>query len=284
MSSADLCRTSHRTPSRNSRSRRTGSPRSSAGQRSSIINVVTRSGGETTRGSAAIYLRDQSWQALPDTIDPALDRRSAVRSPAAIVHDRRSAARPAPVRVCRRRSPQSGRRRTGGRPRSGVTNDRPHLCRRATRRSPRHGRLDWRPTSNDGITVRYSYQHEDDTAASSLDRAIGSASQRQAVEQPHAQRAGIVDSRDLASRGQRSERQLQCLRQRDFARRTRRPVDLSELPGRIVVPGAAGHAAEALAILRCPVAESRNPPVETRRSAAASRLRFRARRVPGRSH
>ena len=32
----------------------------------SVINVVTRSGGETPHGSAALFLRDQSWQALPD--------------------------------------------------------------------------------------------------------------------------------------------------------------------------------------------------------------------------
>jgi hypothetical protein len=40
-------------------------------------------------------------------------------------------------------------------------------------------RLDWRANASDGVTVRYSYQHQDDIAASSLDRAIGSESQRQ---------------------------------------------------------------------------------------------------------
>src|SRR6185503_4862470 len=32
---------------------------------SSVINVVTRSGGDRTRGSAAVFARDGDWGALP---------------------------------------------------------------------------------------------------------------------------------------------------------------------------------------------------------------------------
>src|SRR4051812_17835046 len=38
---------------------------------SSVINVVTRSGGNTLHGSGAIYARDGAWQARPATLDAA---------------------------------------------------------------------------------------------------------------------------------------------------------------------------------------------------------------------
>ena len=46
---------------------------------SSVINVVTRSGTNATRGTAAIFARDDAWQALPPTLDnpddaPPFDR------------------------------------------------------------------------------------------------------------------------------------------------------------------------------------------------------------------
>src|SRR6185295_4990581 len=40
-------------------------------------------------------------------------------------------------------------------------------------------RFDWSPNENDRVSLRYSYQREKSVAASSLVRAIGSASQRQ---------------------------------------------------------------------------------------------------------
>ena len=44
------------------------------------------------------------------------------------------------------------------------------------------GRLDWRPNAVDGVSIRYAGERADDTGASALDRAIGSASQRQASQ------------------------------------------------------------------------------------------------------
>jgi hypothetical protein len=147
---------------------------------SSIINVVTRSGGETARGSAAIYLRDQNWQALPDTIDPALtgdppfDRQQLSFTIGGPLRAQRLFGFAA-VEV---------RNQDGG-VQVGVRDPVSRTIGRTFAAAPLDdllptARLDWRATSNDGITVRYSYQHEDDIGGSSLDRAIGSASQRQA--------------------------------------------------------------------------------------------------------
>jgi hypothetical protein len=147
---------------------------------SSIINVVTRSGGETTHGSAALYLRDQSWQALPDTIDPALagdppfDRQQLSFTLGGPLRAQRLFGFGA-VEV---------RNQDGG-VQVGVRDPVSRTIGRTFAPAPLDDvlptvRLDWRATSNDGITVRYSYQHADDTAASSIDRAIGTASQRQA--------------------------------------------------------------------------------------------------------
>ena len=44
-------------------------------------------------------------------------------------------------------------------------------------------RLDWSPSGNDRVTVRYAFEQADDTGASTLDRSIGSATQRQAARQ-----------------------------------------------------------------------------------------------------
>ncbi len=41
------------------------------------------------------------------------------------------------------------------------------------------GRVDWRPDDADAVVVRYALEQAEDTGASTLDRAIGSASQRQ---------------------------------------------------------------------------------------------------------
>ena len=39
--------------------------------------------------------------------------------------------------------------------------------------------MDWRPDDADAVVVRYALEQAEDTGASTLDRAIGSASQRQ---------------------------------------------------------------------------------------------------------
>jgi hypothetical protein len=146
---------------------------------SSVINVVTRSGGERPSGSAAIYLRDQSWQALPETIDPALagdppfDRQQLSFTFGGPLRRQRLFAFGA-VEV---------RKQDGG-VQVGVRDPASRTIGRVFAAAPLDDllptlRLDWRAASNDSVTLRYSNQREDDIAASSLDRAIGSASQRQ---------------------------------------------------------------------------------------------------------
>ncbi|HSQ19273.1 MAG TPA: TonB-dependent receptor, partial [Blastocatellia bacterium] len=146
---------------------------------SSVINVVTKTGTNEIHGSASFYFRDRALQGLPATFDrsnpdPPFDREQyafALGGPikrdkawwfgsfeyrnqdgAVLVGERDAATRtikhnfaPAPL------------------------ND---LLGTA--------RGDWRLSERDSLTFRYSIEREDDTAASTLIRSIGSASQRQA--------------------------------------------------------------------------------------------------------
>ena len=54
---------------RNSRSPPTDSRAETGRSAGSVINVVTKSGTDRLRGSGALLLRDQRWQALPATFD-----------------------------------------------------------------------------------------------------------------------------------------------------------------------------------------------------------------------
>ena len=145
----------------------------------SAINVVTRSGGDTLRGSVAAYLRDQSWQALPELLDesdvgdPPFDRQQI------------SATLGGPLR--RQRLFGFGalevRNQDGG-VLVGIRDTESRTIRRTYAEAPLDDllgtfRLDWRAATNDDVMVRYSVQRLDDISASSLDRAIGTASQRQ---------------------------------------------------------------------------------------------------------
>jgi Carboxypeptidase regulatory-like domain/TonB dependent receptor-like, beta-barrel len=146
---------------------------------SSVINVVTRSGGDSVRGSAAVYLRDQAWQALPATLDPAL----AGDPP----FNRQQV--PLTLGGPLRRGQLFGfgsvemRNQNGG-ILVGIRNPGAQTINRTFARAPLDDllgtfRLDWRAGTNDSVMIRYSGQREDDTATSALDRAIGTASQRQ---------------------------------------------------------------------------------------------------------
>jgi outer membrane receptor protein involved in Fe transport len=145
----------------------------------SVINVVTRSGGETPRGSAALFLRDQSWQALPDlpgldvTDDPPFDRQQA------------SFTLGGPVR----RPGIFGfgglevRNQDGG-VLVGVRDTATRSIRRTFAPAPLDDllgtfRMDWRAGGSDDLMFRYSFQRADDIASSTIERAIGTASQRQ---------------------------------------------------------------------------------------------------------
>lgn len=148
----------------------------------SAINVVTRSGGNTLRGSAASFFRDQSWQALPATLDPG-----AAGDPP---FDRQQVSLTLGGPVRRDRLFAFGaleiRNQDGG----VLVGDRDFATRSIrTRYAPAPLddvlgtlRADWRAAPRDDVMLRYSMQREEDIAASALERAIGSASQRQSSE------------------------------------------------------------------------------------------------------
>jgi hypothetical protein len=145
----------------------------------SVINVVTRSGGDAPSGSAALFLRDQSWQALPELVD-----RDEVGDPP---FDRQQASFTAGGPLQRQRLFGFGalevRNQDGG-VLAGVRDTAARAIRRTFAPAPLDDllasfRLDWRAGSADDVMIRYSGQREDDIAASTVERAIGSASQRQ---------------------------------------------------------------------------------------------------------
>ena len=145
----------------------------------SAINVVTRSGGEALRGSAAIFLRDQAWQALPSTLDTSLTDDPPF--------DRQQIAVTAGGPIQARRLFGFGafevRNQDGG-VQVGTRNPVAQSIPRTFASAPLDDflttvRLDWRAKAADDVTLRYSGQSADDTAASTLERPIGSASQRQ---------------------------------------------------------------------------------------------------------
>ena len=189
------------------------------------------------------------------------------------------------VRVRRAGGAESGRRRARRHSRHGHPDHPAHVRGGAARRSPRHGpRWTGAPAAGDDVMVRYSGQREDDISASAVDRAIGTASQRQQSENRLHAVLGSWTRVLSSARGQFAERQLQRLRQQHRAGRAGRAADVSEPAGGFVVPRAAGDDPEALAVRRRAVAGAGNAPVEVRRPAAARGRAVRPRRVPRRPH
>jgi hypothetical protein len=144
----------------------------------SVINVVTRSGGERLSGTAALFLRDQSWQALPATVDdrdadPPFDRQQIAGTVGGPI------ARPNVFGF----AALEYRNQDGG----VLVGTRDPAARTITRSfaaAPLDdvlatARVDWRAGGSHDVMVRYSGQWEEDIAASTLERPIGSASQRQ---------------------------------------------------------------------------------------------------------
>ena len=146
---------------------------------SSVINVVTRSGTNDLHGSGSFYFRDSALQGLPATFD-----RSLTQSPP---FDRQQYAFALGGPISRDRAWFFGS--FENRNQDGVvlvgTRD---LATRSIRRdfapAPLDdflttNRIDWNASDKDQLNFRYSFQRENGTAASSLVRSIGSASQRQ---------------------------------------------------------------------------------------------------------
>jgi hypothetical protein len=149
---------------------------------SSVINVITKSGTNDLHGAGSIYFRDSSLQGLPATFDRSLDQ-----SPP---FDRQQYAFAigGPIKTNHAWFFGSFEDRN----QDGVvlvgTRD---LAMRSIRRgfadSPLDDfmttdRIDWRPNDSDSFNFRYSFQREQGITASTLNRSIGSASQRQSSE------------------------------------------------------------------------------------------------------
>jgi len=146
---------------------------------SSVINVITKSGTDQFHGSAALFARDANWQALPATYD----RASGEDPP----FDRQQIAFAAGGPVVGQRLFWFGAfeyRNQDGAVLVGTRDLASHSIRRSFAPAPLDdslgsARVDWRPNGRDTLMVRYAGEHATDTGASTLDRSIGSASQRQ---------------------------------------------------------------------------------------------------------
>ena len=215
---------------------------------SSVINVVTRVGHRSScadrcRSSA----RDSSWQGLPATFD-----RSSGDS---LPFDRQQVAGAAGGPIVAGRAFWFGAAEYRNQDGAVLVGERDvaarairrSFCRRAARRCPR-GRGAWtggRTTSTPWCSAT-PRERADDTGASSLDRAIGSAlvpaaqPQHLQLGRRHLDTAARPDAR------QRRHGVLQHLRQRDRAGRIRSAAHVPEHARRLVVPRAAGHDTEAL--------------------------------------
>lgn len=148
---------------------------------SSVINVVTKSGTNDLHGSGALYWRDGRLQGLPATFD----RNSGQEPP--FDREQFSTTLGGPIKKDRawwfgsfEYRNQDGALLVGERDAATRT------IKRTFAPAPLNdllgtGRLDWRPTGADSLNLRYSIQREDDVSAASLQRAIGSATQRQAA-------------------------------------------------------------------------------------------------------
>jgi len=146
---------------------------------SSVVNVVTKSGTNDLHGSGSIFFRDRALQGLPATFDrgfgedPPFDRQQYAFAIGGPIKENRAWF----FGSLEYRN-QDGTVLVGSR----------DLATRSIRKefapAPLNDllsteRVDWNPTDRDRLTFRYSLQDENDVAPSSLNRAIGSASERQ---------------------------------------------------------------------------------------------------------
>ena len=147
---------------------------------SSVANIVTKSGTNEFHGSGSFYFRNRSLQGLPATFDRSLSETPPF--------DREQYAFGIGGPLKRDRAWFFGSleyRNQDGAVLVGARDLATRSIRRGFATAPLNDllsteRLDWHPTNLDQLTFRYSLQREDDVSPSSLIRAIGSASERQA--------------------------------------------------------------------------------------------------------
>ena len=149
---------------------------------SSVINIVTKSGTNELHGSGSLYFRHRKLQGLPATFD-----RSLGQSPP---FDRQQYAFALGGPIKKDRAWLFGSfeyRDQDGVVLVGTRDLTTRSIRRGFAPSPLTDfltteRFDWSPNEADRLSFRYSYQREKIVAASTLVRAIGSASQRQSSQ------------------------------------------------------------------------------------------------------
>ena len=170
---------------------------------SSVINIVTKSGSNEYHGSGSIYFRDKALQGLPATFDRGIGQTPPF--------DREQYAFTLGGPIRKDRAWFFGSleyRNQDGAALVGLRDLATRTIRRTFAAAPLNDllsteRVDWQPSGQDHLFFRYSLQREDDVAPSTLDRAIGSASQRQAsVNNTHsflANYSRVLNSRDVNS-------------------------------------------------------------------------------------
>ncbi len=147
---------------------------------SSVINIVTKSGSNEFHGSGSFYFRDKALQGLPATFNRGLGQTPPF--------DREQYAFTLGGPIQKDRAWFFGSveyRNQDGATLVGSRNLTTRTINRTFADAPLNDllsteRVDWQPTDQDHLFFRYSLQRENDVAPSTLDRAIGSAAQRQA--------------------------------------------------------------------------------------------------------
>jgi outer membrane receptor protein involved in Fe transport len=147
---------------------------------SSVINIVTKAGTNELHGAASVFFRDRRFQGLPATFD----RGSGQKPP----FDRQQYAFAIGGPVKKNKAWFFGAfeyRNQDGAVLVGARDVARRTIIRTFAPAPLNDLLltlrgDWAPTYTDKLNFRYSLEREDDVAASTLIRSIGSASQRQA--------------------------------------------------------------------------------------------------------
>ena len=146
---------------------------------SSVINIVTKSGTNDFHGSGSVFFRNKTLQGLPATFDRSIGQAPPFH------REQYAFALGGPIK--RDKAWLFGSfeyRNQKGAVLIGTRNMATRSIAKGFASAPLHDtlnteRFDWQPSEKDHITARYSLEREDDVAASTLIRSIGSASQRQ---------------------------------------------------------------------------------------------------------
>jgi hypothetical protein len=148
---------------------------------SAVVNVVTKSGTNTWHGTAAIFARDQSLQASSPLVDPSLGTPPFRREQYA-----GSVGGPVVKDKAWFYSAFEYRDQVGG-VEVGTADLATNTIIKSFASAPGTDAMgtvrgDWQLSNKDSLMMRYSIEQLNATGASSLDRALGSASQRQVLE------------------------------------------------------------------------------------------------------